>query len=124
MTYSYTYKKTCKQCYGDLEEKAYTPHPDYPDGLDGTCRACRRDNRATYSPLTQEIYRAKHYPDGMKKCTKCEVSKELKSYSKRKRHRDGFSYVCRPCAKGINKPYVPEKIEKTEITKKRVLFSM
>lgn len=107
----------------DLEDSAYTPHHEYPDGLDGVCRACREGNRAKYSPLSQEVYRAKHYPDDMKKCTKCEISKELKSYSKRKRHLDGLSYVCRPCAKDINVPYVPEKKEKTEIKKKRVLFS-
>lgn len=118
-----TYQKTCKQCYNDLEEKAYTPHPDYPDGLDGVCRACRRDNRATYSPLTQQVYRDKHYPDNEKNCTKCKVTKDLKSFAKTTRHKDGLSYVCRPCAKDINVPYVPEKKEKTEVIKKRVLFS-
>lgn len=124
MTYSHTYLKPCKQCYEDLEENSYTPHPDYPDGLDSTCRACRKSNRITYSPLVQQVYRDKHYPDGEKQCTKCLLHLLLKEYSKRTRHRDGLAYVCRICAKDINVPYVPEKIEITEIKKKRVLFSM
>lgn len=116
--------KTCKQCYDDLEEEAYSPHKDYPDGLEGICRACKQSNRKTYSPLMQEQYRLKHYIYGKKKCTKCEDEVELAKFSKRKRHIDGLSYVCRPCAKIINVPYVPEKKPETEIKKKRVLFSI
>lgn len=115
--------KTCAKCLTPKEETEFSPHEDFHDGLDSACRACRSKARTVFTPLMQETYRKEHYPYNKKECTKCNDELELKAFSKRKRHKDGLSYVCRPCAKDINVPYVPEKKEKTEVIKKRVLFS-
>lgn len=130
--------KSCKRCSRNFPLTLYSPHKAYPDGLEGICRLCKKQAIKRFSPLMQEQYRLTHYPYGKKKCTKCKEHHDFSEFSYRVRHMDGMSYVCKPCASKINKPWFPPTVaelkaaeaileaEKPTLGKekgKRILFS-
>ena len=130
------YTKTCAKCYEVLPLPSYTFHNGYWDGLEGTCKGCRKLLKAKFTPIQQEQFRLNNYPTNTKKCSDCKYFLPLDDYCKKRKYRDGLSYICRLCELAKNSKFKPvgqppsesgdahTTLQEPEIKKKRILFSV
>jgi len=115
--------KECSKCYTRLSIDNFTPHYQYWDKREGTCKDCRKVLKRTHSKIEQEQYRLTHYKYNKKPCSICKEELPLKDFCKISKFKDGLSYNCRSCSWVANKPYVPTKEDNNKKRKKKILFS-
>lgn len=134
------YFKPCAKCQEVLPLTSYTFHNGYWDGLEGTCKACRKVLKIKFTPIQQEQFRLDNYPTKTKKCSDCNYFLPLTDFCKKLKYRDGLSYICRLCELAKNSKFKPvgqppsqsgdthTSTEGAEITpikkKKRIIFSL
>ncbi|RLA38897.1 MAG: hypothetical protein DRR06_19995 [Gammaproteobacteria bacterium] len=114
-------QKECAKCYDRQPIENFTPHYQYWDDREGTCKKCRKMLKVKFSAIQQRTYRLTHYPYNQKACSACKELLTLSKFCKKRKHRDGLSYECRPCSKIKNVPFLPQYTKDKLENERRVL---
>jgi hypothetical protein len=90
-----TETKTCSRCKEHKPPTEFSKDRPRPDGLNRYCRPCVSEAMKKYAdrrrnPQTEPVKETK-------RCTRCEVEKPLKQFSRKKANRDGHHSHCKEC---------------------------
>lgn len=88
----------CSKClYADEVKQAQAKEPPKKDSSDYHRRQVEKYRSRTDTELSRVI--KDKYPDGTKKCVKCNNTYELSRFYRNKSYPTGISYRCRKCHK-------------------------
>jgi len=104
--------KICKKCnsaklYCDFGKTKLTK-----DGLEGSCRDCRKAKRAKAAAKKQGKIAAGIIRLSSKTCSKCKKTLDISSFSSDASRGDGYETKCKPCKRSAYKSYYAENTEK------------
>jgi len=103
--------KICKKCnsaklYCDFGKTKLTK-----DGLEGSCRDCRKAKRAKAAAKKQGKIAVGIIRLSSKTCSKCKKTLDISSFSSDASRGDGYETKCKPCKRGAYKNYYAENVE-------------
>lgn len=87
--------KLCPTCGDTKDLKRFQKNRSTKDGHNYQCSKCA--NRARRVKGDPKATQARKYPDGTKKCPKCDTDKVLNQFYKNRTTHDGLHRLCRSC---------------------------
>lgn len=113
--------RVCPKCGQSkpFTNKFFKPGPKYPEGLDRTCRPCRRaaekgwrENEEYQNAKLIEAY-TPALPPELKRCSRCKVVQPRTQFRKRAASADGLNAACQSCVSAARRkgPYVPPSLQ-------------
>lgn len=87
--------KVCTTCGEAKNLSKFHKNRTTKDGLKYRCAKC--ENKARRVKGDPKEVQARRYPDGTKKCPKCEESKDLAQFYRNRTNSDGLHRNCRAC---------------------------
>jgi len=106
--------KVCSKCNLEKSTDEFYRDASRKDGLHSQCKLCWETKRKVYFEgyfLNSQDNPAK----GKKECSKCEVKKPVKEFSKNRNTRDGLCHECKSCMMEYQKVYTQEETNKEKI---------
>jgi hypothetical protein len=92
--------KKCNRCHNDKSLESFAKNKRSKDGLNPTCRECKKEMRLKKVKFNQEN---RLIPEnGLKVCNKCKEEKSLDNFCKNKNTIDGFNRCCKLCKQHLN----------------------
>ena len=101
--------RTCATCDKILPVSSFPPAKNTKDGIGSNCKECTKNTQETYrksganrysdrSPEEVETIKELSYPDALKECKSCGMTKDLSEFYHNPSYRTGVSAKCKPCS--------------------------
>ncbi len=101
--------RTCATCDKILPVSSFPPAKNTKDGIGSNCKECTKNTQETYrksganrysnrSPEEVEAIKELSYPDSLKECKSCGMTKDLSEFYHNSSYRTGVSAKCKPCS--------------------------
>ena len=101
--------RTCATCDKILPVSSFPPAKNTKDGIGSNCKECTKNTQETYrkyganrysnrSPEEVEAIKELSYPDALKECKSCGMTKDLSEFYHNPSYRTGVSAKCKPCS--------------------------
>lgn len=101
--------RTCATCDKILPVSSFPPAKNTKDGIGSNCKECTKNTQETYrksganrysnrSPEEVEAIKELSYPDSLKECKSCGMTKDLSEFYHNPSYRTGVSAKCKPCS--------------------------
>lgn len=93
--------KVCSQCGERKRFDEFNKSMTSRDGLKPYCKACAKAyyNQNSDRILQQKAEKRNQHPDGVKRCSRCQIEKPYGSFNKDKSRNDGYRHYCKACGK-------------------------
>ena len=101
--------RTCATCDKILPVSSFPPAKNTKDGIGSNCKECTKNTQETYrksganrysnrSPEEVEAIKELSYPDSLKECKSCGMTKDLSEFYHNPTYSTGVSAKCKPCS--------------------------
>lgn len=101
--------RACATCDKILPVSSFPPAKNTKDGIGSNCKECTKNTQETYrksganrysnrSPEEVETIKELSYPDSLKECKSCGMTKDLSEFYHNPTYRTGVSAKCKPCS--------------------------
>lgn len=108
--------RTCATCDKILPVSSFPPAKNTKDGIGSNCKECTKNTQESYrksganryydrSPEEVKTIKELSYPDALKECKSCGMTKDLSEFYHNSSYRTGVSAKCKSCSTEESKIY-------------------